>query len=173
MPAKNAAQIIVREFAVTWNAISVGWVMGVDLSGLKPKLLEKKIEEIGDNTIDHVVVGHEGTVKTTLKQVKLATYQQLLLAGTTTGASPLIPSTQYTSLYGLAKVLNFHPTDMASDVTEDFNFVKATPIVVLPKSSQGKEFMTIDVEWQIYLDQTQLLASPPTLVLGYVGAIPS
>jgi hypothetical protein len=76
-------------------------------------------------------------------------------------------------MYALADVLILHPTDMDEDTSEDLQYPKAYPIFGAPKSSMGRNFQTIDVEWKIFPDQTQVLASPPVLIAGYKGEIPS
>jgi hypothetical protein len=148
-------------------------VKNVDLSALKPKFIEKKIEELGDVKIDDLLVGMDGVVKISLKQVKIATMRQLILQAPGNGSIPGIPTTQYQSMYALAGLLNIHPTDMGSDTSEDFNIVKAAPVLTLPKSTEGKNTQDLDCDWMIYPDQTQFIASPPVLVYYYVGPVPS
>lgn len=169
---KDATKIKPCEYSVKWNDVSIGYSKSVDLSGLKPKFIEKKIEEIGDIKIDDLYVGLEGTIKTVLKQVSEAQYRQLMMAAPGTGSIPGFPTEQYKSMYSLAKVLNFHPTHMGATLTEDFNVLLAVPVLVLPKSTEGKQTMDLEVNWMVYPDQTSLLAEPPVLNYFYIGEIP-
>jgi len=167
---KNITDIVVRDFSPKWKNLTLGWMAGVDLSGLKEKFIEKKLEEVGDITIDRVLVGYEGSIKTMHKQVKIETYRTLKSWAAISGSVAGSPTALYQSQYALADALNIHPVDMAADLSEDFNFIKAYPSVELPKSAEGKAFVPLTIEWFIYPDVDKLTAEPPVLEYFWIGA---
>ncbi|HEX8342226.1 MAG TPA: hypothetical protein VF624_15085 [Tepidisphaeraceae bacterium] len=169
---KTIAQKVIRKYALTWDGATLGWVQDVDPSGLKIKTVEKKIGEIGEVIVDHLIVGMEGTIKAVLEQCKLPVLREAIPWAAATGSIPLVPATQYDSCYARAKILNLHPEDAGDDLTEDINLLKAYPIVTLPKSGAGSEFANVPIEFMPYPDQAQLVATPRVMVYGYIGPIP-
>lgn len=88
----------------------------------------------------------------------------------------LMPATPNKDMYAYAQILNLHPHDIAAGtVTEDLNFVKAVPMscINIKRDGQDPKKGIWEATFKLYPDRTKLFASPPKLVYGYLGAIPS
>lgn len=168
---KDLANLDGFNYEVTWKGTSIGWVKDVDLSGLQPKMFERKIGELNNITIDRVHKGGlEGTLKTTLHEVKVDRIRQLKTWAASTGAFTVSPSAEYFAEYANAGPLIFHPRG-ASTTADDVTFLHAYPKTDLPTFA-GEEDRVMSVEWNVYPDRTALIATPSTIVYGYHGPAP-
>lgn len=169
MPAENAAQMDLLNYSVSWKGNTLGLVKDVDLTALKPQLVEKKIGKMGDVVLDEVVIGMQGTLKLTLHQVNKTTIQQLC-PWWSSGSVALISSARFYSRYANSGVLLLHPVGV-SGTDEDVNLVKAFPTLIIPKGD-GIIWREVQTEWMCFPDQTEALTNN-LLVYGYYGAPPS
>jgi len=170
---KDASKMRISGYAVTFKGDSLGWMQDVDPSGIKVLKVDKLLPEIGNIVVDKVIIGMDGTIKTVLQQVDIAALRAVIPWAPTSGSIPLVPSTQYQSDYSYAGALVLHPRAVADD-SEDITFVKAVPMFPkLPKSSDGKTWNTLEVEWTPFPDQTVLIADTPVLSYGYIGPAPT
>lgn len=155
-------------FKVFWKGTTLGFVKEVDPTGLKPISKEKKVGNFGEAVIDRIRMGVTGSIKTTLHQVKAAVIKDLC-AWWTSGPVPLTPSALHFSEYDNAGALRLHPFGIADEtVTDDLTYVKAFPVFTPPKA--GGDWREIEVEWNIYPDQTQLASG--LWITHYHGALP-
>ena len=162
------------QYAVSWKGVSIGWTKDVDPSGLKPKAYERKIGELNNIVIDRIRKGGlEGAVKTTLHEVNADRLREMMPWAAATGGFALNPSAEYYSEYANSGILLLHPRTLpTATVTDDITILHAFPTVMLPKNA-GDDDREVEIEWNILPDQAALIASPPTIVYGYIGATPA
>lgn len=77
MPSASDARMDLRGYDVSWKGTSIGYVADADFAGFKLKKVEKKIAVFGDIVVDRLLIGAEGSIKTTLQEVNKLNIQQL------------------------------------------------------------------------------------------------
>ncbi len=172
-PAKAASNMDARTYEVKWKTVTIGFTKDVDPSGLKPLERDKRIAELNDLLIDKEIYGMEGSIKMVLHEVVQGRIRQLMpWAADDSNPFSINPtSTDGLSMYANAGLLTLHPKGDGG-TTNDINILKAFPKTSLPKSAGGKNWREISVEWEIFPDQTALVAGSPTVNYGYIGVAP-
>lgn len=171
--SKDITQMDMSGYAVFFNGVTLGWSKEVDPGGLKIQTVDKKIGELNNAVVGKVVIGLEGSIKTVLHQVSRDILLQVMpwTAGVVGDGSRLIAPALGDDLYDFADVLRIHPRQAGSSTAQDMNFIKAVPLIKLPKSGSG-DFREVEVEWTVFPDQAALIADPSIMVYGYLGAVP-
>jgi hypothetical protein len=172
-PVKALGNMRVITYEAVWKTETIGWLSDVDVSGIQNVVIEQKVGELADVVIDRVHRGVQGTIKTTLHEVITERIRQLMPWAAATGAFAANPTADLYSEYVAAGPLILHPRHLAANVTtDDITFVKAFPRLVMPKS-MNNNYATMEVTWNIYMDQTALATTPPTYVAWYRGPAPT
>jgi len=83
----------------------------------------------------------------------------------------MAPGTRLYSEYDNAGLLRLHPVGNA-DATHDLTFTKAFPRVQAARGD-GENWRELTVDWDIFMDQSLLLATTPTIGGAYIGDPPS
>ncbi len=165
--------MLILTFDVKWKTETIGWVKDVDFSSLQRVVVEKKVGEIADVAIDRVHRGIQGTVKTVLHECSTERLRQMCPWAAATGSFALSPTAEQYSEYTAAGPLLFHPRHLAANVvTDDITFIRAFPKLVLPKAD-NKDYGMVEVEWNVYMDQAGLVATPPTYTAWWRGTPPT
>lgn len=158
-------------WAPKWNGNALGTTMEVDPA------LKLQMEPITRGTTGKIVLGYwitglEGSIKCTLPDISSTLLTNLLpfTAGAAGGSAPLHPVGFNVNLYSLAQELVLHPVDLGADVSQDLHFPKSAPVNPVNVKRDGTKDDLWQVEFVIFPDLSQLIASSPKVVMGYMGA---
>lgn len=167
----NLGRTQVSDYDVFWNNYALGAVDKVT-PDLKPVTKPIKVGTLGDVMVGERFIGLEGKITVEVREIDKAAAQQLLAwnAGSATASVPFQPPSYHEDLYDFAQQLTIHPTFMGTNTTLDQIFTKAVPILLEglgERDGVGDDKMK--VEFRIYPDRAQLLASPPAVKYATVG----
>lgn len=168
MPNENAGNMDLLNYQVLWKTTTLGLVKDVDAGSFQLIKRAKVVGKVGVK-IDDVIAGFEGMIRTTLHQVDKTVWQQVC-PWWSSGTVAMAPPTRLYSQYANAGLLRLHPVGLG-DATNDICFTKAFPNIKVAKGD-GINWRELVVEWDIYMDQTELLTN--NLIAGaYVGDPPA
>jgi hypothetical protein len=166
----DPARLRLTNWSVKWATVDFGLVDRVT-PNIELVTKEMKAGSIGDVKIGEWVIGLTGTITVELRELDVVTRQKLS-PWWTTGSISLNPTTYHQDLYAYAALLTLHPLDVAAAThTQDLNLLKAVP-KFKEMEGDGNESNKIVAEFEFYPDRTQLLATTPLLVYGYIGDPP-
>lgn len=153
----------------TWKAAGGDVVLeatdAVDPTGFEMIFHELKVGVTGPQKLGERFVGAEGMITVEQREIGDVLLRALTPWAGASGSYHLTPP-RGTDLYGYARELVLHPSDLApGTTTEDLHFLKTVPIIKAPEGD-GEEDNVLAVEFWIYPDRTQF----PELRFGYRGA---
>jgi hypothetical protein len=162
---KNVSETRRTDWDVSWDGVSCGLLKKVDPSKLKWMIDAIRTGTTGKMDLGGRFVGISGTAVVEIQQITTAAITQL---------QPWYPHAHpplNKDLYDYAKQLVLHPADLPADAKDqDLVWVKAVPTGGYDLARDGEKDDVWPVEFMIYPDRDKLLAAPPWLFYGYIGA---
>jgi hypothetical protein len=169
----GASNIRRTAWDVTWNSVALGLVDEVN-PDLKLMMEPITAGTFGKITLGHRIIGLEGKVSVVVREVILAKIKALAAPWWSTGSVPIAPETFNSDSYALAQLLTLHPHDVAAGTTDqDLTLVKTVPLQPYRVKRDGTKDDMWSVDFEVYPDRSQMEASPPKLVYGYIGPVPA
>ena len=154
-----------RVYELSVGGVDVGLIDDIQVE-ITPDLAERRCQQFHNQVMGHRLLGVSARITGTLRQITAANLLAQLPWAT---GGALTPASMGADLYDSAVAVKLHPRDMASATTEDINLLKCGRINGLIQSMDGQSESGIPIEFHAYPDRTQL----PSVVIGYVGAVPS
>lgn len=169
MPSEAIGEKDLENYLASWNALTLGLVKEADPTDWKLKTKELKVGKYGDIKLGEIIIGMEGSIKTVLEQVKVATIRQLC-PWWSSGTVPMTPAIRHKDLYDYAQQLILKPVGEAT-TDNDITLLKVFPKFSHAKGD-GNEFREITVEWVPFPDRAAL-ATNKYATYGYFGPPPA
>lgn len=149
-----------------WNAVPLGL-----LDKVKPDI-KLEMEPIKRGTTGKHILGHfitASTIKITAEiPAPTLAIVRSMCPWFTSGQVPMMPAAMNVDAYTYAQSLTLHPHDVVSATTEDMIFPKTVPMWAFNLERDGDKEEVWQIQFIVYPDFDQLIASPPVVSYGYI-----
>lgn len=155
------------DWDATWNSVPLGL-----LNKVKPDIKIEK-EPIKRGTTGKHILGHFITAGTMVISAEIPAPTLAIVRSLcpwfTSGQVNMLPTAMNVNLYTYVQTLTLHPHDVPiATTTEDNIFPKAVPMWAFNLERDGDKEEIWTIEFIVYPDFDQLIASPPVVSYGYI-----